>query len=103
MLDTKLTFWDQIRKGADKAVERTASLSRVMTNIGGPQPCVRHLLLPATESIVLYGVEVGANSVRYEKYRKRLSSRACWAKQAKKWRKEERRDRRCLKMAPTLK
>ena len=46
MLDTKLTFWDQIRKGANMAAEVTASLSRLMANIGGPRPCVRCLLLP---------------------------------------------------------
>ena len=59
MLDTKFTFWEQIRRGADYAAEVTASLSRVITNIGGPQPCVRRLLLRATESIMLYGAKSG--------------------------------------------
>ena len=74
MLDTKLTFWDQIRKGADKAAEVTASLSRMMANIGGPRPCVRRLLLRTAESIMLYGAEIWADAMRYEKYRKRLSA-----------------------------
>ena len=74
MLDTKLTFWDQIRKGADKATEATASLSRMMANIVGPRPCVRRLLLRIAESIMLYGAEIWADAVRYEKYRKRLSA-----------------------------
>ena len=52
----------------------TASLSRVMANIGGSRPCVRCLLLRAAESIMLYGAEVGADSMRYEMYRKRLAA-----------------------------
>ena len=52
----------------------TASLSRVMANIGGPQACVRRLLLRAAESIMLYGAEVWADSMRYEKYGKRLAA-----------------------------
>ena len=52
MLDTKLTFWDQIRKGADKA-----ALSRMMANIGGSRPCVRRLFHYA-DSIMLYGAEI---------------------------------------------
>ena len=42
-----------------------------MANFGGPQPCVRRLLLRAAESIMLYGAEVLTDSMRYEKYRKR--------------------------------
>ena len=74
MLDTKLTFWDQIRKGVDKAAEVTASLSRMVANIGGPLPSVRRLLLRTAESIMLYGAEIWADAMRYEKYRKRLSA-----------------------------
>ena len=58
MLDTKLTFWDEIRKGADKAAEVTGSLSRMMANIGGHRPCVRRLLLYTAGSIMLYGTEI---------------------------------------------
>ena len=52
----------------------TASLSRMMANIGGPRPSVRRLLLRTAESIMLYGAEIWADAMRYEKYRKRLSA-----------------------------
>ena len=74
MLDTKLTFWDQIRKGADKAAAVTASLSRMLANIGGPRPCVRRSLFRTAESIMLYGAEIWAHAMRYVKYRKLLSA-----------------------------
>ena len=37
----------------------TASLSRMMANIGAPRPCVKRLLLRTAESIMLYGTEYG--------------------------------------------
>ena len=73
MLDTKLNFWDQIRKGADKPADMTASLRRVMAKIRYSRRCVRRLLLRAAESIMLYGAEVWADAMRYKKYCKRLS------------------------------
>ena len=74
MLDMRLTFWEPIRKGAEKAAEVTTSLSSVMANIGGPRPCFRRLLLRTAESIIFYGPEVWSDSMRYEKYRKRLAA-----------------------------
>ena len=74
MLHTWLAVWEQIRRRADKAAEVTASLSRVMANIGGPWPRMKRLFLRAAESIMLYGAEVWADSTRYEKYRKRLAA-----------------------------
>ena len=68
MLDTKLTFWDQIRKVADMAAEVTSSLSRMMAKIGDSRPCVRRLLLGTAESIMLYGAEVFADAIQCEKY-----------------------------------
>nr|XP_034194807.1 piggyBac transposable element-derived protein 4-like [Osmia lignaria] len=56
-LDTRLTFWEQIRKIAHKAPAVTASLSRVMANIGRPRPCKRRLLMRTAEAILLYGAE----------------------------------------------
>ncbi|XP_015437623.1 PREDICTED: uncharacterized protein LOC107192801 [Dufourea novaeangliae] len=74
MLDTKLTFWEQIRRTVDKAMAVTASMSRTMANIGGPRPCMRRLLMRTTEAILLYGAEVWADALQHEKYRKRLAA-----------------------------
>ena len=53
MLDTKLTFWNQLQKGADKEAEVTASLSRMIAKIGGPHSCVGRRLLRTAEFIML--------------------------------------------------
>ena len=74
VLNTKFTFWDQRRKEADKAAEVASSLSRMMANIRAPRPCVRRLLLRTAESIMLYGAEIWADAMQYEKFRKRRSA-----------------------------
>ena len=45
MLDNKLTFGEHVLKATDKAAAVTSMLSRVMANINGPHPCMRHLLM----------------------------------------------------------
>lgn len=74
MLDTKLTFWDQIRRAADKAAVITARLGRIMANVGGPTPSKRRLLMSTVNSVLLYGAELWADALKYEKYRKRVAA-----------------------------
>ena len=64
MLDMRLTFWEQIRRGADKATEVTASLTRVIANIGRPRPCERRLLLQKAGKISLCTPRSGAHQTR---------------------------------------
>lgn len=67
-LDTKMTFWPHIQRTARKAAERIASLSRLMANTNGPRPGKRRLLMSTTHSILLYGAEVWADSLKTKKY-----------------------------------
>lgn len=73
-LDTKLSFWNQIRHSSEKAAKVTTSLSRLMANIGGPTPNRRRLLMSVINSIHLYGCEVWADSLKKKKYRKQMAS-----------------------------
>lgn len=72
-IDTKLTFWEHIRKAAEKASTTTTGLSRLMANIGGPRPSKRRLLMSVTTSILLYGAEIWADALRMDKYRRRMA------------------------------
>lgn len=74
MLDTKLTFWTHICKVADKAAKVVAQLSRLMANVGGPSPGKRKLLMRTAETIMLYGAEVWAEALRFQKYRRRMEA-----------------------------
>ncbi|XP_033212109.1 uncharacterized protein LOC117169713 [Belonocnema kinseyi] len=72
-MNTKLTFWEHIRKAADKAVKTTTGLSRLMANVGGPKPSKRCLLMSVTTSILLYGAKIWADALRIDKYRRRMA------------------------------
>ena len=73
-IDSKLAFWEEISTRADKAARIVASLNRVMANVGGPRPCKRRLLLHTAESVMLYGSEIWADALRFEKYRRRMAA-----------------------------
>ncbi|XP_033221147.1 uncharacterized protein LOC117175546 [Belonocnema kinseyi] len=73
LLDNKLTFWEHIKRAADKACTVTTNLSRLMANVGGPKSSRRRLLISVTHCILLYGAEVWADAVKIEKYRKRMA------------------------------
>ena len=57
-LDTKLTFWEQIKDASNKAAKVTTNLSRLMKNVGGPKPGKRRLLMSVTQNILLNGAEI---------------------------------------------
>ncbi|XP_046422370.1 uncharacterized protein LOC124180669 [Neodiprion fabricii] len=65
-LDTKMTFWPHTRRTAQKAAERIAFLSRLMANTNGPRPWRRRLLMSTVNSILLYGAETWADSLKTE-------------------------------------
>lgn len=73
LVDTKLTFWPQILRTADKAAKMTADLGRLMANTGGPGSGRRRLLMSTVQSVLLYGAEVWADALNKELYRKRLA------------------------------
>lgn len=72
-IDTKLSFAEQIRLTADKAAKGVTALSRLMANTTGPRASKRRLLMSAVQSVLLYGAEVWADSLKKEIYRKRLA------------------------------
>ena len=73
-LDSRLTFWTQIREATTKAAKATASLSRLMANVGGPMQSKRKLLMATVNSILLYGSEIWANALHAKGKRKALAS-----------------------------
>lgn len=73
-LDTKLSYWQQIRHAAEKAAKMTTSLSRLMANIGGPTQNKRKLLMNVTNAILLYGCEIWADALKKEMYRKQMAA-----------------------------
>ena len=72
IVDTKLTFFEHLKKVSDKAATATTALSRLMANINGPRPGKRRLLMSVTESILLYGSEIWADALKKKTYRERL-------------------------------
>lgn len=73
VIDSKMTFFEQIKRTADKASKGVMALSRLMANVGGPKANKRRLLMSAVQSVLLYGAEIWADSLEKEMYRKRLS------------------------------
>lgn len=73
MVDSRMTFGEQIKQTADKAAKGVAALSRLMPNVGGPRACKRRLLMSAVQSVLLYGSEVWAHALEKRVFRDRLS------------------------------
>lgn len=73
-IDTKLSFWEQIRSAAERASKVTASLTKLMANIGGPTASKRKLLMTTTHAVLLYGSEIWAEALKQEKYRKQMAA-----------------------------
>lgn len=71
-LDSKLTFSAQIHCATTKAAKTTAQLSKLMANIGGPLPSKRRLLMEAANSILLYGCEIWADTLKVKQRAKAL-------------------------------
>lgn len=63
-LDPKLKYSQQLQYAKGKAAKITAQLSRLMANVGGPLPCKRKLLMEACNSVLLYGCEIWAETLR---------------------------------------
>lgn len=72
MIDTKLSFSEQIRVTARKAAAGVTALSRLMANVGGPSSSKRRLLMSAVQSVLLYGSEIWAVALNRDYNRKQL-------------------------------
>lgn len=73
LIDRKMTFFDQIKKTADKAEEGIMALSRLMANVSGPRSSKRRLLMGAVQSVLLYGSEIWADALEKQSYRNKLA------------------------------
>lgn len=73
ILDDGLTFSKHIKETLEKADRRTASLSRIMPNIGGPPSCKRAVLNSVIESTILYGAPIWCKAMQRKTYRYWLS------------------------------
>jgi len=71
-IDRRLNFNEHIHKTCIKAAEKTASLSRLMTNIRGPLASKRRLIMRVAESIVMYGAEIYAGATNKRKNRVKM-------------------------------
>ena len=65
-LDTKLTFWKQIKSTSDLGV--TSALSKYWR----PKSNRQKLLMPVIRSILLYGSEIWADALKLDEYRRRM-------------------------------
>nr|XP_034194958.1 uncharacterized protein LOC117611141 [Osmia lignaria] len=74
LFDSKRTFWAQIWQAADRAAATASFIAPLMANIGGLRPAKRGLLMTSVESVLLYGAEIWAGVLRFEKYRRRLAA-----------------------------
>lgn len=74
ILDSRLNYWDHIRKACDRAATVSASLGRLMANVGGPRSSIRRVLMSVVQSILLYGAEIWASAMHIQKYRVRMVS-----------------------------
>ena len=74
MLDSKLTYWNQLKHASKKASEITVTLSRLMANTHGPLCSKRKLLMAVIHSTVLYGSEIWADVLKKDTYRKYIGA-----------------------------
>lgn len=63
IIDTDMTFFEQICRTADKIAKGVKSLTRLMCNVEGPKFSKLRLLISAVQSVLLYGTEVWADTL----------------------------------------
>lgn len=81
VIDNKMSFFEQIRRAADKVSKGVTALSILMSNVEGcflithivKQKCSkRSLLMTTIQSVLLYGVKLWADALDKKINRKRL-------------------------------
>uniref|UniRef100_A0A6M2DQW1 Putative 115 kDa protein in type-1 retrotransposable element n=1 Tax=Xenopsylla cheopis TaxID=163159 RepID=A0A6M2DQW1_XENCH len=73
-LDAKLTFREHLERACVKASKIVSSLSRIMANTIGPRTKKRRVLLEVVHSVLLYGAEIWAHTLRQKSYRRKLAT-----------------------------
>lgn len=72
MIDTKISFFEQILNTADKAAYRMFAICRPISNVGGHLSSRRRLQMNVIKSTILSTSEIWADFFGKEMYRKRL-------------------------------
>ena len=72
-LNPRRAFWAQIQHSTTKVANFNSLLSRLMANIGGPIQSRRGLMMPITDSVLLYFSEIWAEALKID-CRMRISS-----------------------------
>ena len=66
-LDSKLSYWNQIKYINYNVAHITIKLRWLIDNVGGPTPSKSLLLMAIRESIPMYGCEIWSDAVKTEK------------------------------------
>lgn len=70
LMDKKLKFYTQVQAAADKAATIVAILLRFLPNIAAPRSSNQKALTNVIHSIILYGAEIWADVLQFEKFSK---------------------------------
>ena len=73
-LDRRLSFGENLKIAAAKAIQCGANLARLMPNIGGPREAKRRLEASVVHSKLLYAALVWANALQNHAVQKKLLS-----------------------------
>ncbi|XP_037931146.1 uncharacterized protein LOC119665959 [Teleopsis dalmanni] len=71
-LDSRMSYRAQINHAVEKASKASASLSKLMANVGGPTEGKRKLLMAVVNTVLLYGSEVWSNTLQINQKRNAL-------------------------------
>lgn len=74
IIDSRLNFGEHVRTTCQKAARVSASLARIMPNIGGPRQDRRTLLSSVVSSIMLYAAPIWSRALETSQRRQQLSS-----------------------------
>ena len=66
-LDRKISYWPIIARAADKAGKTVAALTRIIPKIVGARTSKRRILMGVVHSILLYGAEIWAETLKVKK------------------------------------
>lgn len=72
-MNTKLTFWEQVRNASGKAATVKTVLNRLIANVTCPRKCKRQLLMSIAQNILLRGTKIWTEALKKKKYRQRMT------------------------------
>ncbi|KMQ82650.1 reverse transcriptase [Lasius niger] len=73
MIDTRLSFKQQVEHVSIKASAVRADLSRLMPNVGGPKQRRSALLASVVTSVLTYGIAIWSDTLQTQKLRRKVA------------------------------